>query len=215
MRTQPAEDTRVERPNGRVNGHANGHASARAPESGSSRAPQSAAAVEAPRNVAKRGSAPQSRGGLSTERPAVSDGDQGNSVAGAATKGAACAGPESCADLAGSRDPGNPPPLPGKKKSKRSAAKSEEDLRLLLEAAPLPDDASSFADEMSHRVNLYQIYKQLLLSTDEKIRQRSLERLLEMKYGKVGPANPPDGSEDPPRLNFEGVIGSGGDDSGS
>jgi len=58
---------------------------------------------------------------------------------------------------------------------------------------------------MSHRVNLYQIYKRLLLSKDEKIKQRALERLLEMKYGKVVPGNPAGGSDELPRINFEGM----------
>jgi hypothetical protein len=213
MKTQTAENSRQERPHVRANGHANGHADGNTLEPGSSRAPQTAAAVEAPRNVATRGSAPQSRGGLSTERPAVSDDEGRKSVAGAATNGAACADSESYADLAGSRDPGNPSPLPGKRKRAKSGSRYVSDPQLLLAGAELPEEAAGFVDEMSQRVNLYEVCKELLLSDDEKVKQRGLERLLEMKYGKVGPANPSDSSEDPPRLSFEGVMGPSEDES--
>lgn len=48
----------------------------------------------------------------------------------------------------------------------------------------LPEDAGAFVDEVHRRADLIEIQKVLLNSADEKIRQRGLERLLEMKYSK-------------------------------
>ena len=49
---------------------------------------------------------------------------------------------------------------------------------------PLALDAPGFVDEMHARVNLYEVYKDLLTSPDLKVKQRAAESLLEMKYGK-------------------------------
>lgn len=48
----------------------------------------------------------------------------------------------------------------------------------------LPEYAGGFTDEVHRYVDLVQVQVALLNSKDEKIKQRSLERLLEMKYGK-------------------------------
>jgi len=50
--------------------------------------------------------------------------------------------------------------------------------------APLPDDIADFVDEIHSRVDLFEVLSRLLNSEDEKVKQRALERILEMKYGK-------------------------------
>jgi hypothetical protein len=52
------------------------------------------------------------------------------------------------------------------------------------EITPLPDDISNFVDEIHSRVDLFQVLQDLLESEDEKVKQRALEKILEMKYGK-------------------------------
>lgn len=49
---------------------------------------------------------------------------------------------------------------------------------------PLALDAPGFVEEMHERVNLYEVYKDLLTSGDLKVKQRATEFLMEMKYGK-------------------------------
>ena len=63
---------------------------------------------------------------------------------------------------------------------------------------PLAFDAPRFVDEMHARVNLYEVYKDLLNSLDPKVKQRATEFLIEMKYGKGAPA----GAEETPRIDF-------------
>ena len=191
------ETAQMDRPNGtangKVNGKANGRANGHAAESDSSRELHTAAAgVEVPHDVAKRGKASHGRGRLSSERPAVSDDDRRTTSAGAVTTGAACAGSDSYAGMAGSRDLGILPLLPGN-------VYVDQNPHGFAPGAELPDDAPSFVDEIARRVDLYEVYKGLLESEDEKIRQRALERLLEMKFGKGGPV------DEPLRINFDGL----------
>lgn len=49
---------------------------------------------------------------------------------------------------------------------------------------PLPDDIADFVDEIHSRIDLFEILSDLLGSKDEKVKQRALEKLLEMKYGR-------------------------------
>jgi len=55
-------------------------------------------------------------------------------------------------------------------------------------SAPLSEDGSGFVDDMHEHVDLYLACARLVKSGDEKIAQRMVERLLEMKYGKAGSA---------------------------
>lgn len=64
--------------------------------------------------------------------------------------------------------------------------------------APLPDDIADFVDEVHSRVDLFEVLTDLLNSKDEKIKQRALERILEMKYKHA--AN----SEDPVQIILDG-----------
>jgi len=49
---------------------------------------------------------------------------------------------------------------------------------------PLARDGSGFVDAMHAHVDLYLACARLVKSSDEKIAQRMVERLLEMSYGK-------------------------------
>jgi hypothetical protein len=108
---------------------------------------------------------------------AASDDASGSSDAPAAPSAAACADREACADAAG---------IPGGEL--RAAAK-----------LGLPADAGAFAEEMSRRVDLYAVGQRLLLSDDEKVAQRALERVLEMRYGKGAAA----ATEDAPQVQID------------
>lgn len=48
-------------------------------------------------------------------------------------------------------------------------------------------DAPGFVEEMHRRVNLYDVCKKLLTANDPKIQQRTLEYLLDMRYGREAP----------------------------
>ena len=50
--------------------------------------------------------------------------------------------------------------------------------------SPLPDDIADFVDEIHSRIDVFEIVSDLLGSEDEKVKQRALEKLLEMKYGR-------------------------------
>jgi len=60
---------------------------------------------------------------------------------------------------------------------------------------PLPADGGGFVDAMHEHVDLYLACARLVKSTDEKIAQRAVERLLEMKYGKGPSAQPEESTE--------------------
>ncbi len=64
---------------------------------------------------------------------------------------------------------------------------------------PLASDAPGFVDEMHARVNLYEIGKEFLHTSDLKLKQRTWEYLLEMKYGRGAPAT----TEEMPRVDVE------------
>jgi hypothetical protein len=57
--------------------------------------------------------------------------------------------------------------------------------------APLPDDIADFVDEVHSRVDLFEVLADLLNSEDEKIQQRALERILEMKYKHAASGDDP------------------------
>ena len=47
---------------------------------------------------------------------------------------------------------------------------------------PLPADPADFVEEIHSRIDLFQIWGELLKSDDEKIKQRAVEKLTEMRY---------------------------------
>jgi len=75
----------------------------------------------------------------------------------------------------------------------------EPPVAALVKEDPLAFDAPGFVEEMHARVNLYVEYEKLLKSEDPKVKQRALELLLEMKYGRGAPAS----TEVAPRVEVE------------
>ena len=59
-------------------------------------------------------------------------------------------------------------------------------------------DGAAYVNAVAERVDLVAASVRLVQSTDEKIAKSELDRLREMKFGKVGAAV----AEDPPRLDF-------------
>jgi hypothetical protein len=64
---------------------------------------------------------------------------------------------------------------------------------------PLPDDIADFVDEIHSRIDVFEILSHLLGSKDEKVKQRALEKLLEMKYGRSAESN-----EEPVQIIVDG-----------
>jgi hypothetical protein len=50
---------------------------------------------------------------------------------------------------------------------------------------PLPEAGAGFVDALHEQVDIYLACARLVKSGDQKIAQRMVERLLEMKYGKA------------------------------
>ena len=64
---------------------------------------------------------------------------------------------------------------------------------------PLPEDAEAYVDAVHSQVDLVQLEVKLLQSKDEKIIQRELACLRELRYGKVAP----DPGDEPPEIIFD------------
>jgi hypothetical protein len=141
---------------------------------------------------------------------AASDDANGASAASAAISAAAGTDRDACAEVAqasnrgkrpraigaGSRPDAGPPQHRLASEKPGGASKTEPESK---EITPLPDDIANFVDEIHSRVDLFQILQDLLESEDEKVKQRALEKILEMKYGK-GAAS----SEEPVQIIFDG-----------
>jgi hypothetical protein len=50
---------------------------------------------------------------------------------------------------------------------------------------PLPPNPGEFVEEIHSRIDLFEVWQSLLESEDEKIRQRAVEKLTEMRYKGV------------------------------
>ncbi len=148
---------------------------------------------------------------------AASDDATGTTPAGDAPSAAACTGRDACAEVAGSFPDGcthshsrnggqaEPGEAGGTVDERRpracdDAEKSEAPAVITKREEPLAFDAPGFVEEMHTRVNLYAEYKKLLDTEDLKIKQRALELLLEMKYGRGAPTS---AEELPPRVDVE------------
>ena len=154
----------------------------------------------------------------SERESAASDDATGTTPAGdvAPSSAAACKGRDACAEVAAPRSRSKAargeksgtvddrrPRASGdsKKKQKTAASPKVEPARKEYPPGidePLAFDAPGFVDEMHARVNLYEIYRDLLTSTDLKVKQRATEFLFEMKYGKGAPVS----AEEAPRVDF-------------
>jgi hypothetical protein len=128
----------------------------------------------------------------------------------AAIPSAAGANPDAYAEAAAAGDHVTRPPKKGaaprshnepptSTPSKLAApAKHKSEPPLMQEIdIPLPGDPGAFVDEIHHEVDLWQQWINLLKSDDEKIRQRAIERLTDMKYKNVEPV------EEVPRVVFD------------
>ena len=132
---------------------------------------------------------------------AASDVATGAAAAGTATASAGCTGSGAHADAAhaeahlrGSRETGASPRPNGRSKTPAAAespAPSLPDLLIRETDIPLPADPGSFVDEVHRHVDLVQQWIELLKSQDEKIRQRAIERLTDMKYKDAAPVEEP------------------------
>jgi hypothetical protein len=115
----------------------------------------------------------------------------GSTVVAAAHSAAAGTVREACAEVA--QKAGNTDPrIPSEMVSPLAIATP---VLVRRRARKLPEYAGSFTDEVNRWVDLVEIQSALLNSKDEKIKQRSLERLMEMKYGKGSEA-----AEEPPQI---------------
>lgn len=80
---------------------------------------------------------------------------------------------------------GEPKDEPKDNPNGKPTRKGEEDtVDIPPGSKPLPEDGAEFVDAMHEHVDIYQACGRLVKSGDQKIGQRMLERLLEMKYGK-------------------------------
>jgi hypothetical protein len=71
----------------------------------------------------------------------------------------------------------------------------------LREPEPLPLDGATFVEAVHERVDLIALEEQLLRSADEKIVQRELAYLRELRYGKTASFATDD--DLPPRIVFD------------
>jgi len=82
------------------------------------------------------------------------------------------------------------------------AEKSESAFRLTPPGTePLPLDGATFVEAVHERVDLIALEEQLLRSADEKIVQRELAYLRELRYGKTASFAAED--DIPPRIVFD------------
>ena len=124
---------------------------------------------------------------------AASDDARGNTVALAAPSEATGTVREVCAEVADDPKSLKPPRAP----SEKTVTKTDTKLPPVKGGKKeLPEYAGYFVDEVHRLADLAEVQKGLLNSQDDKVRQRSLERLLEMKYGKGGDAM----EEQPPQI---------------
>jgi hypothetical protein len=161
----------------------NGHAGLHDRTNGSSDPDQVEVSGHAPASTA--------RGGISVQGDqAASDDASGAAVAIAATAIAAGADRQACADAA-------PPPLPGKNEMGTETVKQGVHLPGPTDHEAMQDGAA-YVDAVAERVDLVAASVRLVQSSDEKIAKAELDRLREMKFGKVTTA----AVEEPVRLDF-------------
>ena len=158
---------------------------------------------------------------LAGENAAASDDATGTPHAGDAAppSAAACTGRDACAEVAvngfaaahgevsgtvDDRRPHAPEDLSNMKKNETAARSGKAETTGTKEYPsgidePLAFDAPGFVDEMHARVNLYEVGRDFLKSQDLKIRQRTWEFLLDMKFGRGAPVT----VEEPTCIDWE------------
>jgi hypothetical protein len=126
------------------------------------------------------GHAPASteRGGIPVHGDqAASDDASGASVANAAASTAAGTAREACADPA-------PPHPNGAANGSLAGTSNGEDGndKIPPGEGPLPSNPGEFVEEIHRRIDLFKVWQSLLQSKDDKIKQRAVERLTDLRY---------------------------------
>ena len=122
---------------------------------------------------------------------AASDDASELSVANAtASSAAAGAAREAYADVAPAQDKGRRRRSRGAASQHTSKSQDAEELQAPVPGGsePLPIDAEAFVDAVHSRVDLVLLEEKLLQSKDEKVVQRELAYLRELRYGKRAPS---------------------------
>lgn len=142
------------------------------------------------------------RGGFSARgEPAASDDESGTFANGAANSSATHANREPSADAAAPPRSGSnekTPKTPKAGKNKQIEFPGPTDFAALR-------DGPSFADAVGEKVDLVAVSASLLQSGDEKIRKAELDRIREMKFGKV--AASVTAVEEPGAVDLTGMPG--------
>jgi len=122
---------------------------------------------------------------------AASDDASELSVANAAASSAvAGAEREACADVAPAESEGERGQAGAASPRRREKKNSGEEAEVVPGGSePLPIDAEAFVDAVHRRVDLVLLEEKLLHSKDEKIVQRELAYLRELRYGKRAPVD--------------------------
>jgi hypothetical protein len=126
------------------------------------------------------GHAPASteRGGILVHGDrAASDDASGASVASAAIFAAAGTVREACADAAPPHPNGAAPGAAGKESHDIGETKP-----IPPGEGPLPLNPGEFVEEIHRRIDLFEVWQDLLESKDDKIKQRAVERLTDLRY---------------------------------
>ena len=148
------------------------------------------------------------------EHWAASDDACGPLVAETAASAAACANRDAYAEMAQAEREGKRLPPPGAASrppisNGKTSRKPKDAPEIPPGLDPLPADGASFVEAVHEQVDLIELEVSLLKSEDEKIRQRELAYLRELKYGKIAAFSTDD---ETPQIIFDespGVIDSG------
>jgi hypothetical protein len=123
-----------------------------------------------------------------------------------ASSAVASAGREACADVAQAQGKGKRLRAAGaasqsnkKEDGSEETGTARRSRKLLPGMEPLPIDGEAFVDAVHRRVELVQLEVDLLSSTDDKIVQRELAYLRELRYGKRAPS----ADDEPAQIIFD------------